>query len=165
MTTAPEDRTLARIPQIDDPAALRNLIANARGKSDRIVRTALRRLVSLSTDRRPGTVEYDCWSMIHTIEELRRMEGRVWRMNRLRPKIAAEGEVRALAFCAEAETDGFHEILAYGLPELTAEAIVLRHPSIFPGDLREVARQRLQNAGVVVSEDGRTVSFGEERPI
>lgn len=160
MTITPEDRALAQIPQIDDPKALRVLIENARGKSDRIVRTAFRRLVSLSTDRRPGTVEYDCWSMIHTIEELRRLEGRVWRMNRLRPKIAAEGEASALAYCAENETDGFHEILAYGLPELTAEAIVLRHPSVFPDTLRKVARRRLQNAGVVVSEDGRTVSAG-----
>ena len=101
-----------------------------------------------------GTPQHDCWVMINTVEELRREEIRrgagrkVWRMNHLRPKIDREGEVAALEYCALKETEGFREVLGYGLPELTAEAIVLRHPETFGERVRQVARDRLTREGV-----------------
>jgi len=143
------------------------MMRNAEGRSPRVAKAAFRRLVALSAAHLPGTVEHDCWAMIHAVEELRRGRRKVWRMNRLRPKIAEVGEIRALADCAAQETEGFQEILDYGMPELTAEAIVLRHPGVFDDALRTTARRRLDRAGVSVSEDGRTSAedvFATRRP-
>lgn len=144
--TTHEDLALAQVDRITDPTLLRRMIVNARGRSDALVEAALRRLVSLSTAHDAGTVEYDCWAMIHTIEELRRSEGRTWRMNHLRKKIAKDGEVEALRYCAMKETEGFGEVLGFGLPDLTAEAIVQRHPEVFDETVRSVSRARLQAA-------------------
>ena len=89
--------------------------------------------------------------MVYIIEEIRRETGRkVWRMHRLRPKIQREGEIAALEYCARTETDGFEEVLGYGLPELTAEAIVLKYPEAFPVETLAAARNRLLAAGVSV---------------
>ena len=150
MTT--EQKALASIATATDPAALRQLIRNARGKSAAIERAAFRRLVAISAKDAPGTLEHDCWSMIHAVEELRRASGRpVSRMNRMRPKIEREGEVAALEYCALNETEGFREVLDYGAPELTAEAIVLRHEARFSPEARAAARRRLESAGVDVA--------------
>ena len=69
-------------------------------------------------------------------------------MNRLRPKIEREGERAALAYCALNETDGFAEVLAFGLPQFTAEAIVLGYPNAFDQTVLAAARQRLTAADV-----------------
>lgn len=144
--TTPENRALAQVDRITDPALLREMLKNARGQSDALVEAVLRRLVSLSTAHDAGTVEYDCWAMIHTIEELRRLEGRTWRMNHLRGKIERDGEVEALRYCASKETEGFSEVLGFGLPDLTAEAIVQRHPDVFDEKVRSAAHARLAAA-------------------
>jgi len=78
-------------------------------------------------------------------------------MNRMRPKIERDGEIAALEYCALSETDGFEEIMNYGTPELTAEAIVLRHPRHFSPAARSAARTRLQHAGVQVDAEGNIV--------
>lgn len=126
------------------------MIKNAAGKSPAIEKAAFQRLIALSTDLPRGTLEYDCWAMVHTIEELRRAQGRTWRMNRLRPTIADKGEAQALVNCVTRETDGFQEILDFGMPELTAEAIVLRHPDRFEEQVRAIAQTRLASAGVAL---------------
>ncbi|MNU42879.1 hypothetical protein D3C71_316480 [compost metagenome] len=146
-----EERALAQIDDLHDPDQLRTMIENATGKSDCVVQAAFRRLVARSAAHAQGSVEHDCWSMIHTIEELRRAQGRSWRMNRLRQKVAVDGEVEALRYCASKRTDGFQEVLDLGLPELTAEAIVLRHPQVFGEPTRATAERRLKEAGVYSS--------------
>lgn len=145
MTTL-EERALGRVDQLTDPSLLRQMIQNARGRSDALVQAAIRQVVSLSTSHEAGTVEYDCWAMIHTVEELRRLAGRSWRMNHLRGKIKRDGEIEALRYCASKETEGFREVLEFGLPDLTAEAIVQRHPDVFDDVVRSVSRARLQEA-------------------
>ncbi len=90
--------------------------------------------------------------MVYTIEEIRRDTGRkVWRMHRMRPKIGKDGERSALEYCARNTTDGFQEVLDYGLPQFTAEAIVLRMPDVFTNpDTRRIAAERLLGAGIDV---------------
>ena len=78
-------------------------------------------------------------------------------MNRMRGKITKDGEVGALEYCALKKTDGFAEVMEYGMPELTAEAIVLRVPDHFTSKALAAARLRLDQAGVEVSQDGRVV--------
>lgn len=140
---------LAKQTSVDD---IKRVMKNAREKSPDVYRAAFKRLVEVSSQSVSDPIQKACWEMVHTIEGVRKELGRsVWRMNRLRPKIEREGEKAALEYCARNRTDGFDEVLDYGLAEFTAEAIILRFPEEFPdGELRTVARARLQNAGVDV---------------
>jgi hypothetical protein len=157
--TEAEVQALARIASIIDPDALRQMAINARGKSEVVEKAALRRLAAVSAKHATGTAEHEYWAMVHAVEELRRLNGRkVSRMNRLRPKIEKEGEIAALEYCALNETDGFAEVLAYGTPELTAEAIVLRHSERFSQSALAAARSRLELAGVKVGAEGNIFS-------
>jgi hypothetical protein len=149
MTTVQEFKALDRIALMTDPKDLRQTLNNARGKSSVVERAAFLRLAAVSAKHAPGSVQHECWMMVHAVEELRRLAGRkVPRMNRMRPKIAKDGEVAALEYCALHETDGFAEILQYGAPELTAEAIVLKFPDHFSAAAIGAARARLKGAGV-----------------
>jgi hypothetical protein len=151
----PETKALARIAEESNPEALRQIATNARGKSRGVERAALCRLAQVSAKHTPGTVEHACWTMVHAVEELRRLSGRkVSRMNRMRRKIEKDGEIAALEYCALKRTEGFSEVLAYGTPELTAEVIVLRHAGAFSEAARSAARARLEAAGVQVDEAG-----------
>ena len=150
-----EARALVRIAVETDPEALLNLARNAGGQSPLVEAAALRRLAEVSAKHTPGTVEHACWTMVHAVEALRKLKGRkVWRMHRMRPKIEKDGEVGALAYCALNHTDGFDEVMAYGLPDLAAEAIVLRFPEAFDASVLAAARTRLEQAGLVVAMDG-----------
>jgi hypothetical protein len=153
--TEAEDRALQQIAKQTDAKRLRQQAENARGKSELVERAALRRLVEIASTHKAGTVEYECWAMINTIEELRRAAGRkASRMNRMRPKISKDGEIAALEYCALTETEGFAEIIDYRMPELTAEAIVLRFPQHFTIQAQSASRKRLHEAGFEVSADG-----------
>jgi hypothetical protein len=161
--TKAECEALARIALSTDPDELRRMADNARGRSEAVERAAVRRLASVAARHDPGTVEHACWSMVHAVEELRRLDGRkVSRMNRLRPKIEKDGEVAALAYCALHETDGFAEVMAYRTPELTAEAIALRHPEHFNPVVLAAARARLERAGIQIDADGQIIPAGPE---
>jgi hypothetical protein len=144
-----ETSALAVIAASDDVEKVRGIARNARGKSDLVERAAIRRIVVLESRGEPGTVEHDCWGMILAVEEIRRqVRGRKSPMNRLRPKIAREGETAALEYLALHESDGFREVLDYGVPELSAEAIVIRHGTpTFSAKAVAAARNRLQEAG------------------
>lgn len=125
-------------------------MTNAKGKSDTVFQAAFRRLVEVSSQEQNDAVARACWQMVHTIEQIRKEAGRkVWRMNRLRPKIENDGPKAALEYCARNRTEGFEEVLSYGLPEFTAEAIVLRMPAHFDDEsLQQIARNRLLEAGI-----------------
>jgi hypothetical protein len=144
-----EAEALARIAKEFKPEALQQIATNARGKSPDVERAALRRLAEVAAKHAPGTVEHACWTMVHAVEELRRLSRRrVSRMNHMRRKIDKDGEIAALEYCALKKTDGFSEVLAFGTPELTAEAIVLRHAGAFSEAACAAARARLEAAGV-----------------
>ncbi|HEY8616296.1 hypothetical protein [Phenylobacterium sp.] len=143
------DRALASIATENDTEKLMTFARNARGKSRQIEQAAIRRLAAVSARHAPGTVEHACWAMVETIEATRRLnKAKAWRMNRMRRKIEKDGELAALEYCALKETVGFAEVLEYGMPEFTAEAIVLRYPAAFSEAARAAARRRLDAAGV-----------------
>lgn len=151
-----EARALARIAEETNADTLLAYAGNAQGKSPVVERAALRRLAQVSAKYDVGTVENACWAMVHTVEATRRLKGRkVARMNRMRPKIEKDGEISALEYCALNETEGFAEVMAYGMPELTAEAIVLRYASQFSAAARTAARRRLTEVGVDIDEQGQ----------
>jgi hypothetical protein len=52
---------------------------------------------------------------------------------------------------SQQESDGFRMLLDRGMPDLTGEAIVLRHPENFEPQVLAAARERLRLAGVNVN--------------
>lgn len=143
---------LERIAELTDPAALRGMLANARAKgAETVGRAALLRLAEILPEATPGSVEHDFWRTIHIFEEMLTDErGRTTRLSRTRQKITRVGVLKTLEdFClARSATDGFRMLIERGLPELTGEAVVLRHADRFPEPLLAAARARLSSSGV-----------------
>ena len=140
------------IAKCEDPQQLRTMIANAkaRGEED-VALAAFRRLLMVSPSEAPGTVEHDMWQTIFAFEHLLKEErGKTTLLARTRQKINRVGVIETLKDWAAAkqETEGFRMLLERGLPELTGEAIVLRHPQLFPRAAVDAARARLSAAAV-----------------
>ncbi len=149
-----QQRILNLIAKCDDPEKLRNWIDNAhRGGQPTIADAAFRRLIATLARKEPGTVEYDFWQTIHAFEHILKEErGRTTRLSRTRQKVARIGEVETLKDWAVStkSTDGFTMLIERKMPELTGEAIVLRHAEKFDDGVVAAARARLEEAGVNV---------------
>jgi len=148
-------KILSLIATCDDPEKLRSWITNARkGGDNRIADAAFRRLISVLPKEKPGTVEHDFWQTIHAFEHVLSEErGKTTRLARTRQKVARVGEIQTLKDWAlsSKSTDGFTMLLERNMPELTGEAIVLRHAKQFGADVLAAANQRLVQAGVDTS--------------
>lgn len=153
-TQADNEKILAFIAGCKDAEQLRTVIKNARKRGQTTVAdAAFRRLISILPSEAPGTLEYDFWQTVYAFEhELTEERGRTTRLSRTRQKVARVGEVETLRDWALStqETDGFKMLLERGMPELTGEAIVLRHPDRFDQHIVAAARKRLVDAGVDV---------------
>lgn len=148
----------------DDPDKLRTWIENARkGQQKEIRDAAFRRLIAILPKETPGTVEYDLWQTIYAFEHVLSDErGKTTRLSRTRQKVARVGEVETLKDWAVStkSTDGFKMLIERNMPELTGEAIVLRHAGKFASDVVAAARKRLEEAGIdidaLIAEDAAT---------
>lgn len=145
-------RIEAQIAACDDPTKLRRWIANAKAKGEAgIAEAAFRRLIAVLPQEQPGTIEHDFWQTIHAFEHaLTEERGKTTRLARTRQKVARVGVVQTLKDWALSgkSTDGFEMLLERGMPELTGEAIVLRHAGAFEENVVAAARRRLDDAGV-----------------
>jgi hypothetical protein len=145
-------KMVAFIAQCDDVGKLKSLLKNARARGESaLADAAFRKLISLVPSEHPGTVEHDFWQTVHAFEYLLTEEReKTTRLSRTRQKVARVGVVQTLKDWALSgkETDGFRMLLDRGMPELTGEAIVLRHPGNFDPEVLAAARQRLSDAGV-----------------
>jgi hypothetical protein len=146
------EKITAFIAKCEDPAQLRTMIANAKARGEaEVALAAFRRLLLVSPSEAPGTVEHDMWQTIFAFEHLLKEErGKTTLLARTRQKINRVGVIETLKDWAAAkqETEGFCMLLDRGLPELTGEAIVLRHPQLFPRAAVDAARARLVAAAV-----------------
>jgi hypothetical protein len=147
-------KLLAFIAKCEDAEELRSIIKNARnrGAAD-VADAAFRRLISILPAERPGTVEHDFWQTVHAFEHVLTEERqKTTRLSRTRQKVDRVGVIQTLRDWAlsNAETDGFKMLIDRGMPELTGEAIVLRHPASFDPQVQAAARERLTLAGVNV---------------
>jgi hypothetical protein len=118
-----------------------------------IADAAFRKLISVLPSEEPGTVEHDFWQTVHAFElALSEERGRITRLSRTRQKVARVGVIQTLKDWAlsNTETDGFRMLLERGMPELTGEAIVLRHTQHFESEVVAAAKRRLESAGVDV---------------
>jgi hypothetical protein len=150
--TTNTEKMLAFIAQCEDTAKLKALIKNARERrATELAEAAFRKLIAIVPAEAPGTVAHDLWQTINAFEHILTDErGRTTRLARTRQKIARVGEVQTLRDWAlgRTETDGFRMLLERNMPELTGEAIVLRHRGQFDPSVVDAARQRLIEAGV-----------------
>lgn len=146
---------LAFIAQCSDVDNLKSIIKNAHDRGASVVAdAAFRKLVSLVPAEKPGTVEHDFWQTVHAFEYVLTEERRkTTRLSRTRQKVARVGVVETLKDWAlsDKQTNGFKMLLERGMPELTGEAIVLRHPEHFDAHVQAAARERLAQAGVDVT--------------
>jgi hypothetical protein len=144
-----------RISECDDPEKLRTWIKNARMRREMgIADAAFRRLISLIPSEQSGTVEHDFWQTILAFEFILSEErGRTTRLSRTRQKVNRVGVIETLKDWAlsNKKTEGFEMLLERGMPELTGEAIVLRHPDKFDVDVQAAAHKRLVAAGVDIT--------------
>ncbi len=146
------ERILAFIAKSNDPAQLQTIIENAKAqKENGVALAAFRRLALVSPPHQPGTIDHDIWQTIFAFEHLLKEErGRTTLLARTRQKLNRVGVIATLMDWATAKqaTAGFKMLLERGLPDLTGEAIVLRHPKLFPRATIDAARARLSAEGV-----------------
>ena len=149
-------KVIAIIEASTDPAQLRRFIENARRMNAPDVReAAFRRLVEILPEEEPGSVEHDFWRSIHAFEQVLLEErGKTVRLSRTRQKITRVGVMQTLRdfTTSKAPTQGFEMLIERGMPDLTGEAIILRHRDLFEHDVVAAARTRLETAGVNVDQ-------------
>lgn len=136
-----------------DPDKLKTLIANARKLGNDEVRHAAQlKLYALLPSAKPGTVEHEVWQSIYALEgALAEERGKTVLLSRTRQKIARDGEIKAVADLVTGKaTEGFTMLIDRNMPELSFEAVALRHPERFEPAILEAARKRLSAAGVTV---------------
>lgn len=145
-------KVLNTIANSTDANQLRRFRENANRMGVTVVAdAAFRRLIEVLPEEAPGSIEHDFWMTIHAFEEVLRDErGKTVRLSRTRQKIGRVGVKQTLVDFAmsKAPTDGFNMLIERGLPELTGEALVLKHGETFDSDVQTAAKQRLQDAGV-----------------
>ena len=137
---------------ISDPQLVRNLLDNAKraGRGDLVLRCQVR-LAKLEGDRHGTPLEREFWAAISVAEELASAKnGKKTRLNRTRQKVARVGIKQCLEDWAfhKGATQGFDILVDGGHPELTGEAIVIRHAGEFSDEAVRAARQRLIDHGV-----------------
>ena len=143
-------KLLDTISRKTDPDELRLLMARAKEKGIKEVHeAAFRRLVEVLPAAAPGTIEHDFWKSITAFEEILTAErGRTTRLGRTRQKVQRVGVAQTLSdWATGGASQGFDMLIDLGLPELTGEAVVLRHSDQFEQPVVAAARERLHGAG------------------
>lgn len=148
---AEHQKILDYIARCEDPKELRSLLANARNQAVKDVEdAAFLKLIAIVPEVRPGSLDHDFWRMVQAFEHIRSEEnGRRTLLSRTRQKVRRVGVAQTLIDWATAKkvTVGFAMLMDLGLPELTGEAIVLRHSGAFSDEVVAAARARLAGAG------------------
>ena len=84
-------------------------------------------------------------------ELLTEKNGRTTKASRTRQKLKNKGVEQCLIDWSVGEaTDGFRLLIERGIPELTAEYLVVKHDDRFPEEVVQAARNRLADHGVDV---------------
>ena len=151
MTDLAVERILKVVENSTDPRALRQIAENARTKRQfEVVRAAELRLYEILPSEMPGSFEHDVWRSIHALEgTLTNERGKTTRLGRTRQKIAKVGEletVKDLIVGTKKPSEGFTMLIERQMPELTFEAVALRHPERFDQVAIDAASERLKTA-------------------
>lgn len=145
-------RALEFIASCVEPKKLEQMIRNARKQGEKDVEeAAMRRLYEVKPEAQPGTVEHDVWRSILALEgALTAERARTTLLGRTRQKIRQVREAATVAdlILKKTPSEGFHMLIERGMPDLTFEAVALRHPERFDEGVRAAAAERLARAGV-----------------
>lgn len=138
------------IKEIEKTSDRRQLFEVLQDTPDPEVQEAVcRRLVSLETKKKSGTVEFEFWQMVVAYEiELFKKHGRAYRATRTRKMAGDHGileTIRRLTL-RENATAGACMLIQAGKAEFTVEAIVTRHEKRFSVEVRVAAHLRLEEA-------------------
>jgi hypothetical protein len=132
---------------LSDPKLLRNLIENAlRADRHDLVLQCQVRIAKLAGAQYETALEREFWAAVSAAEELASQKnGRKTLLNRTRQKVKRVGIKKCLEDWAfhKGTTQGFDILVEGGHPELTGEAIVVRHPTEFSDEAVNAAKQRL----------------------
>ena len=145
------ERILQQIERCSDPKLLRQWASNAAKQgATEIELAARRRLYAVMPSAQPGTLEFDVWQSIYALEDALTSErGKTTRLSRTRQKIGRDGEQRTVADLVMGKpSEGFRMLIDRGLPELTFEALAIKHEKVFGSLIAATARERLAEAGV-----------------
>ena len=137
---------------LSDPKLLRVLLQNAKraGREDLVLACQVR-LAKLEGLRYKTELEREFWVALAAAEELASAQnGKTTRLTRTRQKVARVGIKQCLEDWAfhRGTTKGFDLLVEGGHPELTGEAIVVRHTGEFSPEAVAAARQRLRDHGI-----------------
>jgi hypothetical protein len=151
VTSSAENKALAAIEDLEDTSRLRAFMVNAKSRSDVVYDAAFQRLVTVQAKGPVGSAERDLWKVIHAIEELKREDsGKTVRLSYLRRDIEKLGIIPAInkLVSKPGPSERFQELIERGYPQLTAEAVVLKHPADFSPQSVELSEKRLRDAGI-----------------
>lgn len=145
-----------KIAQMTDPTGLRNLMANAR-RLDRedVYLNAFRRLCELEGLDLSDPLERDFYQVLNAYEELlTEKNGRTTKASRTRQKLKNKGVMQCLIdWAIGSATGGFQLLVDKGLPELTAEYLVIKYKDRFEEDVVKSAKVRLVEIGATLPPD------------
>ena len=136
----------AKIERLVDREALRNLMDNAkRLERDDVYWLAFKQLCSLEGITYDDPLERGFYDMLNAYEQLlTEKNGRTTKATRTRQKLKNKGVQQCLVdWALGPPTDGFKLLVEKGLPELTAEYLVVKYAKRFPEAVVKAARERL----------------------
>lgn len=153
---ADHTKILAVIANSTDPDKLRVIQQHAKDKGVTEVKdAAFERLIEILPKEKPGTIEHDFWKTIHMFEEILREErGKTVRLSRTRQKINRVGVMQTMIDLAirTLPSEGFTMLIERQRPELTCEALVIKHEASFDLEVLTAARKRLSDAQIDISK-------------
>lgn len=145
-----------KIARMTDPAGLRNLMANAR-RLDRedVYLNAFRRLSELEGLDLSDPLERDFYQVLNAYEQLlTEKNGRTTKASRTRQKMKNKGVMQCLIDWSVGNATGGFQLLAdKGLPELTAEYLVVKYKDRFDDHVVESAKAKLVEVGATLPPD------------
>ena len=150
MNQAQIERSLKYISECRDPKKLRQIASNAASENPDIERAARLRLYKVLPSEEPGTLEYDVWQSIHALEDVLSVErDKTMRLSRTRQKITRDGELKTVVdLVLGNQSQGFDMLVERNMPELSFEAVALKHAGAFEPHVLDAARRRLEENGL-----------------
>lgn len=153
-------KVLEAIENCNDIKKLQNWIYNAKKTNNSEIATAaFNRLVKVAPNinneldkvYNENSVEYDFWKTIHAFEQILKEEkGKTILLARTRQKVKKIGEIAIIKEWSSSpeQSDGFKMLVERNRPDLLGEAIAIRHPNIFSEEIINLAKAKLEAAGI-----------------
>jgi hypothetical protein len=134
-----------------NPDKLRTYMSRVKEGHPDLYRRAFRRLCTLIGRNADDPLEAEFDACVTALEQIYLEEsGRRKRARRISDKRTRDGVVETFRYLAmkKEASEGFHHLVQNGLPEFTAEHVILRYPRRFPNEAVDAAQRRLSVHGI-----------------